>query len=70
MMDHDQTTSPDVLVKAGQSHFSDESLKLFQILILILKMVSTDEVKEVTLGWGQFQDTTLYQVQPATTLRY
>ena len=33
-------------------------------------MVATDEVKEVTLGWGQFQDTTLYQVQPATTLRY
>ena len=28
------------------------------------------EVKEVTLGWGSFQDTTLYQVQPGTTLRY
>ena len=27
-------------------------------------------VKEVTLGWGSFQDTTLYQVQPGTTLRY
>ena len=28
------------------------------------------EVMEVPLGWGSFQDTTLYQVQPGTTLRY
>ena len=33
-------------------------------------MASNLEVKEVTLGWDQFQDTTLYQVQPGTTLRY
>ena len=33
-------------------------------------MASNLEVKEVTLGWGQFQETTLYQVQPGTTLRY
>ena len=34
MMDHDQTTSPNILVKAGPSHFSDETLKIFQILLL------------------------------------
>ena len=33
-------------------------------------MATNDEVKEVTLGFGQFQDTTLYQVHPGTTLRY